>query len=162
MATKQELEDLQAEVARLQAALLEEQGARSAAEEAARAVAAASPFVDHTVEEQPTGKTVPVEVCLNPGARKESEHRFHTVEMPTYFYTIQLPAAAGLSLSTNGVEYYHGQTYEFDPIMLAEMKSRVARCWDHEKSIHGDNENAYRKPMNKSLISAAAAARRGH
>lgn len=162
MATKQELEELQSEVARLQAALLEEQGARSAAEEAARAVAAASPFVHASVEEQPTGKTIEVEVCLNPAARKESDHRYKKVEMPTYFYTVQLPAAAGLSLSTNGVEYYHGQTYEFDPIMLAEIKSRVARCWDHEKSIHGDNENAYRKPLNKSLISAAAAARRGH
>ena len=162
MATKQELEDLQAEVARLQAALLEEKGARSVAEESAKAVAAASPYIHSSVEEEPTGKTIAVEVCLNPWARKESEHRYETVQMPTYFYTIQLPAAAGMSLSTNGVEYYHGETYEFDPIMLAEIKSRVARCWDHEKSIHGDNENAYRKPLNKSLISAAAAARRGH
>lgn len=162
MATKQEIEDLQAEVARLQAALLEEKGARSAAEEAAKAAAVASPFVHDNVEEQATGRTVPVEVCLNPGARKESEHKYKTVDMPTYFYTVQLPPAAGMSLSTNGIEYYHGETYEFDPVMLAEIKSRVARCWDHEKSIHGDNENAYRKPLNKSLMSAAAAARRGH
>jgi len=162
MATQKEIQELQDEVARLQAALLEEQGARSAAEEAARATAAASPYIHATAEEEPTGRTIKMEVCLNPAVRDASKLKYHEVEVPTYFYTIQLPAAAGLSLSTNGVEYYHGQTYEFDPLMLAEMKSRVARCWDHEKSIHGDNENAYRKPMNKSLISAAAAARRGH
>jgi hypothetical protein len=27
----------------------------------------------------------------------------------------------------------------------------VARCWDHEKSIHGNDENAYRKPTNRHL-----------
>jgi hypothetical protein len=63
-------------------------------------------------------------------------------------YTINLPAGAGNCLYTNGIEYYHGETYEFDAEILSEMKSRVARCWDHEKSIHGENENAYRRPTN--------------
>jgi hypothetical protein len=42
---------------------------------------------------------------------------------------------------------------------LVDLKSRVARCWEHEKSIHGDNENAYRRPTQNALISAAARAR---
>lgn len=160
MATKQELDELQAEVARLQAALLEEQSARSDAEEKARIASQAGFFVGGS-EEQPTGNTIPVKVCINPTERNHDKLKYKEVELPTYFYTIDLPAGAGLSLSTNGVEYYHGQAYEVDQFTLADLKSRVARCWDHEKSIHGDNENAYRKPLNKALISQAAANRRG-
>jgi hypothetical protein len=90
--------------------------------------------------------------------------KFKNIEYPTFYYNIQLPAGAsgsnGSCLSTNGVEYHHGQTYEFDEVTLAEMKSRVAKCWDHEKSIHGENENAYRRPSNNRLISPQAAQRR--
>jgi hypothetical protein len=82
--------------------------------------------------------------------------------MPTWFYTINLPVGAGPKLTTNGVDYFHGQTVEVTPDVLSDLKSRVARCWDHEKSIGGGNENAYRQHTNTSLISAQAAARRGH
>jgi hypothetical protein len=88
---------------------------------------------------------------LNPGEKDVKKYKYKKVKVPTYYYNIQLPAGAGICLWTNGVEYYHGETYEFDPNTLAEMKSRVARCWEHEKSIHGDNENAYRKPTNHTL-----------
>jgi hypothetical protein len=142
---KMTIEELQAEVERLQGELGTSEKKRTEAEEMAMAVAQASPFMSNT-EEQPTGNTVKVLVCLNPWERDEKKQKSKTVELPTYFYAINLPAGAGTHLATNGIEYYHGQTYEFDPTTLAEMKSRVARCWDHEKSIHGGDENAYRKP----------------
>lgn len=146
--TDEQLKELQAQIKDLQGALESESVKRTAAEEHASAMSKASQFVSGaTSEEFPTGNTVPVEVCLNPWEKNEKKQKFHTVDMPTFKYTIILPAGAGNNLSTNGVEYFHGQTYEFDPIILAEMKSRVARCWDHEKSIHGDNENSYRKPL---------------
>lgn len=150
MAKQEDIDKLTAEVARLQEALAAEKQAKTEAEEAYFAAAQAGPFVGNT-EEQPTGRTVKMSICLNPAARTEKEHKYKEVDVPTYYYTIQLPTGAGVSLSTNGMEYFHGETYEFDPYMLAEMKSRVARCWDHEKSIHGDNENAYRRPMNHVL-----------
>lgn len=161
MATQKELDSLQEEIERLKGALESERKSRTEAEEMAMAVAQASPFIGSN-DEQPSGNTVKINICLNPAERDERKLKWKEVEMPTYFYAIQLPAGAGMSLSTNGVELYHGQTYEFDPIMLAEVKSRVARCWDHEKSIHGDNENAYRRPVNAHLISKAAAARGAH
>lgn len=143
--TEEELKVMMAEVARLKAALGESEQKRTEAEDNALAMAQASAFSGNT-EEQPTGNTVDVEVCLNPAERDEKKLKFKTVKMPTFFYQIQLPTAAGLDLTTNGVAYYHGQTYEFDLMGLQDIKSRVARCWDHEKSIHGNNENAYRKP----------------
>jgi len=141
--------DLQEQIAKLQAELGVSNQKLTEAQEMAHAMSSASQFIAHTAEEQATGKTTTVRVLLNPTESKPKMQKWKDVEYPTYFYTIDLPPAAGLFLSTNGTQYYHGETYEFDPIMLAEMKSRVARCWDHEKSIHGDNENAYRKPTNK-------------
>src|ERR1035437_1206897 len=133
--------ELLAEIARLKTALGESENARGQAEAMALTAAQATPFSGRS-EERPTGKTVKIKVCTNPNERDAKNHKFVDIEYPTYFYTIQLPAGAGLDLKTNGMEYYHGETYEFDPMTLADMKSRVARCWDHEKSIHGDNENA--------------------
>ena len=146
-----DIKELQAEIERLKAELGVEKEQRTAAEEMAHAMSEASAYSGSNVEEQATGKTRSVEVCTNPWERDIKKHKYKTIKMPTYYYNIQLPPAAGLSLSTNGIEYYHGETYEFVLPELAEMKSRVARCWDHEKSIHGDNENAYKKPTHKVL-----------
>lgn len=158
---KQSMEELQEQIAALQAELTASNAKRSAAEQLAHAMTEASQFVGNSFDEQPTGNTIFVEVCTNPTERNVKKQVFKEIEYPTYFYNIQLPAGAGLCLSTNGVDYYHGQTYEFDSITLAEMKSRVARCWDHEKMVHGDNENAYRRPTNQHLMTKAAQARSG-
>ena len=149
--TEEELAAMRAEVARLTAALGESESKRGEAE----AMSAAMAFSGDT-DEQPTGRTVEVEVCANPWERDEKKQKFVKVKEPTFMYTIQLPAGAGVDLTTNGMPYYHGQTYEFDRFTLADIKSRVARCWDHEKSIHGGNENAYRKPTNRHLASQRA------
>ena len=150
--------DLLAQIAELKAKLDESEKAKTEAQEMASSIAAASSFIGNS-EEQPTGNTVLINVCLNPGEKDERKQKFKDVEFPTFYYTIDIPAGAGTNLMTNGLAYYHGQTYEVDQATLVDLKSRVARCWDHEKSIHSENENAYRKPTNKHLISPAAAAR---
>lgn len=161
MATKQTVEELQAQVESLQKKLDVETKARTSAEEMAMSVAQAGQYIGHT-EEQPSGNTVKINKCANPWVKDEKEQKWVEIDVPTYFYNIQLPAGAGVSLSTNGVEYYHGQTYEVDMYTLADLKSRVARCWEHEKQIHSDNENAYRKPTNTHLMTAAARNRGAH
>lgn len=123
----------------------------------AKAMALVGSYSEPTGSERPTGRTVKVEVCINPTERNPKKLEFKTVEYPTYYYTINIPAGAGLDLSTNGAPYYHGETYEFDPMQLADMKSRVARCWDHERTIHSENENAYRKPTHVHLVGRRAA-----
>jgi cell division septum initiation protein DivIVA len=150
--------DLLAQIAELKEKLAEAEIAKTEAQEMASSIAAASSFIGNS-EEQPTGNTVLINVCLNPGEKDERKQKFKDVEFPTFYYTIDIPAGAGTNLMTNGLAYYHGQTYEVDQATLVDLKSRVARCWDHEKSIHSENENAYRKPTNTHLISQAAAAR---
>jgi len=150
--------ELLAEIAELKFKLAEAEKAKTEAQEMATSIAAASSFIG-TAEEQPTGNTITLSVCLNPAEKKEEKQKFKDVEVPTYYYTIDIPAGAGTNLMTNGIAYYHGQTYEVDLATLVDLKSRVARCWDHEKSIHSENENAYRKPTNAHLMSKAAAAR---
>jgi hypothetical protein len=142
---KETNEDLLSEIARLKEALGMSEKQRTEAEEMAFAMSQASQFSGSNVAEHATGKTVMVSKCVNPTERNEKKQKWIDVEVPTFSYRIDLPKGAGNNLSTNGVEYYHGQSYALDSDTLAEIKSRVARCWDHEKSIHGDNENAYRK-----------------
>ena len=139
--SEQDIENLMAEVAELKAQLEVEKTGRTAAEEMAHKLAQFS----SNGSEQPTGKTLKVKVCANPEERDVKKQVWKEIEFPTYAYRIDIPAGSGISLNTNGREYYHGETYEFTERGLADIKSRVARCWDHEKSIHGDNENAYRQ-----------------
>ena len=125
--------DLEAEIAKLR-------------EQLALVKTAPIPVVSAFVEERATGETVSMKLCANPWVKDEKKQNWVDAEVPTFDYTVTLPKGAGTHLSTNGIEYYHGQTYRVDQYQLVELKSRVARCWDHEKMIHGDNENAYRKP----------------
>lgn len=150
--------DLLAEIAELKAQLQESEKAKTEAQEMATSIAAASSFMG-TAEEQPTGNTIILNVCLNPGEKQESKQKFKDVEVPTFYYTVDLPIGCGTNLMTNGIAYYHGQTYEVDQATLVDLKSRVAQCWHHEKAIHSENENAYRKPTNVHLASKAAIAR---
>jgi len=141
-------EQLQKEIDELRAKLGESEKARKDAED----IANIAVLTGTTTEDRPTGKTVKRRECINPWETNPKEYEFKVVERPTYFYTINLPLSAGWSLRTNGaMEYFHGQTYEFDNIELADIKSRVARCWDHEASISGSNENAYRQKTEKHL-----------
>ena len=147
--------ELLAEIAELQIKLAHSEQAKTEAQQMATAMAEASAFSGNA-EEQPTGKTVTRKTCLNPAVRDAKEHKWQEVKEPTYYYTVEIPEGAGNNLMTNGMEYFHGQTYEVDRYTLSDLKSRVARTWDHEKSIHSENENAYRKPSAVHLKSKAA------
>ena len=145
------VKDLQSQIADLQAQLLSEKEARSAAEDNAKATADAGIFVNRS-DEQPTGKTIKIQKCSNPWETDERKQILISVDVPTYYYQIELPTGAGISLTTKGQDFMHGETYTVDLYTLIDLKSRVARCWDHEKSIHGDNENAYRRPTNRHFM----------
>lgn len=161
MAEKLDDKTLLAQIAELRAKLEVSEREKTEAQETAAAISQASAFVG-SADEQATGNTIEVEVCANPGQTDTKKQKWTTVKMPTYYYTIDLPAGAGTNLATNGICFYHGQTYEVDHPTLVDLKSRVARCWDHEKAIHSDNANAYRKPTAQHLMSPAAAARVRH
>ena len=147
--------ELQAEIDRLTAALGESERARTEAEMQAL-TNASMVLIAGGADEQPTGKTTKERRCVNPWEKDEDKQSWKVFDVPTYFYAIDLPIGAGTDVATNGTPYYHGQTYEVTHDQLVDLKSRVARCWDHEKSIHGENENAYRKPSAQHLVSAAA------
>lgn len=150
-------QELLAQIAELQKKLGHAEGERDSAQEQAKALAEASVFFgSNGAEEQPTGRTITKSVCANPGVTKESKQVWKDVEVPTFYYTIDLPPGAGTELLTNGVPFYHGETYEVDQETLVDLKSRVARTWDHERAIHSDNANAYRKQTKVHLKSAAA------
>jgi hypothetical protein len=155
------LDELQTEIERLKAALDDSNSKKTQAEEMAKMMAEMNPLVSSTSEEQPTGRTVDMSICANPAERDVAKHKYKMIKVPTYYYNIQLPSGSGICLTTNGVEYYHGETYEFTEFELACIKDRVARCWGHEKSVHGENENAYKKPTNMHLMTPAARARMG-
>ena len=130
------IKELQQQVADLQAKLLDANSRTELAEAVARA--AASP-------DAATGRSIKVSRCLNPTETDKKLQSWEEVDVPTFMYRVELPTGAGVHLTRNGVQYYHGQEYELDYYTLVDVKSMVARTWDHERSIHGDNENAYRK-----------------
>lgn len=66
-------------------------------------------------------------------------------------YLIDLPPHAGEGLRINGHMLYHGQTYTLTKPNLLSVKDNVQRAWDHEKSLHDDNENIYR-PMTERVL----------
>jgi hypothetical protein len=138
--SEKEIQELLAQMEALKAELETEKTARSAAEKMAHTMAAFG-----SSEEQATGKTLKVNVCVNPEERDVKKQTWKEIDFPLYAYRIDIPAGFGIELKTNGRSYYHGETYEFTARGLSDIKSRIARCWDHEKSIHGDNVNAYRR-----------------
>lgn len=110
-------------------------------------------------EEQPTGRTVEVEICSNPWVNDIKLQKFTKVKLPTFMFTINLPEGAGTHLATNGFPYYHGETYEIDSQTLTDIKSRVARCWDHEKSIHTPTNKQFNSYIDGRMKSAHAVAK---
>ena len=153
---KPTVEQLAAELAEMRKKLGLAEKERDAAREEAHAMAEASAFMGNGAEEVPTGRTRKMSVCVNPGEPDAKKHKFVEVDEPLFAYTIDLPLGAGTELITNGVPYYHGQTYEVDIHTLRDLKSRVARTWDHERAIHSEKESPYRKPTQIHLKSKAA------
>lgn len=76
----------------------------------------------------------------DPGKRK-----LVPTEVEIWSYRIDLPPSGGYGAKLNGVDYFHGETYEVDTDTLRVLKDIVHRCWQHEANIRGSNENFYRK-----------------
>jgi hypothetical protein len=162
MAENKSIKELQDEILKLQGELKEERSEKDDLEKLVYESGRSSQFLSDTSEEKATGKFITIEKCTNPWVKKKSEQIWEEEKVPTFFFTIDLPPGAGSELSTNGLQFYHGETYELSYYTLVDIKSRIARCWDHEKSIHGENENVYRKKTNTAFISAEARNRGAH
>lgn len=136
-----ELEKLRAEVKRLEGLLAV---ANTENEDSARRAM----FFKDVNEEVPTGSTVKVMVARKPWAKKEDEQDLREVEIPTFLYKIDMPPVGGVQIMVNGEALYHGQTYTLDLHQLRMVKEIVHRLRDHEATIHGTDENAYRPKVN--------------
>lgn len=137
---------------------------RSDAEAAALAAAEAQGMLmQRQIQEVATGKTVKVKrasgyevVGHKDDGREILKPVWKTVELPTYFYKIDMPAVGGWDLKINGQSLFHGTVYEFDIDTLRSVKEIVYRTWDHERSIHGSDENAYRPQQQPTLTQGRA------
>lgn len=152
-----------AEIERLKGRLGDEVQKRTEAEAAALAAAEAqSGMMQSQIQEVATGKTVRVTRCTGyevkgykDDGREILKPKWGPVDLPTYFYKVELAPNGGMDFKINGTPLYHGATYEFDIDTLRTVKEICARGWDHERNIMGSNENAYR-PQKNPIISARA------
>jgi len=118
-------------------------------------------LMQRDIEAVPTGKKVKVERLDHYDTVGYENNRpvrkpvFKTVEVPTYFYKVDLPPCGGIDIKTNGISYYHGVVYEFTDDVLRDVRERVYRCWQHDAAIHGSDENFYRKPKMQRLSARA-------
>lgn len=158
---------LNAEIERLTKQLAEKDGALETARKEATNAQALASLQQREIEEVPTGKTIKVPRCVKyktagyrDDGRPVREPVFEEVEVPTYFYRIDLPPSGGTGIKINGEEFMHGQTYTFDLDLLRAIKDIVHRSWAHEQQIKGSNENFYRKPSHTVLRGNARAGAR--
>lgn len=169
--------DILARVKELEAQLAEALGQRDEAQQKLVEQAAAQGSLMQTdVEEIPTGKTVPLRMLDtsyvdesggarpgykvvgyrdDAGGRPILQPVFKTVQVPTFYYKIDMPPCGGEALKINGIAFYHGTVVEVDLHLLRSIKEIVYRCWDHDRQIHGTDENAYR-PKQRPTVSARA------
>jgi hypothetical protein len=157
------LEALQAKVKDLERKLASEKKLRTAAEEAALQQAEAQSMFS-TAEEVPTGTTRKIRVLdtkkgeggyktvgWKEDGRPIQRPIFKEISVPLYYLMVTLPPCGGDHITTNGMEFYHGATYKFDMRTIRDVKERIFRCWDHDRQIHGNDENAYRRKQ-KPLV----------
>ena len=76
-------------------------------------------------------------------------------EVEVFHYRIDLPASGGMSIRINGLDHFHGEVYKFTADQLRSVKEMVHRAWVQEGIIKGNNENAYRRPLETRIGSRA-------
>lgn len=154
-----DMKKLLAEIATLKEQLDLSEQQRSAAEKAALAAAEAQGMLmQRDIQEVLTGKKVKVKravgyevVSYKDDGREIIKPKWKEVLLPTYFYKIDMPPVGGFDLKINEQSFFHGTVYEVDIDTLRTMKEIVARTWEHDRSIHGSDENFYRKEQAPTL-----------
>lgn len=155
----EDLATLRAQIAELNAKLDSERAKRGAAEAAAISAAEAHAFfIPGEIQEIPTGQMVKVKRASGYEVKGYKENGqdilrpiWTVIEIPTYKYRINLPPSGGEDFKINGIAYYHGSDYVFDADTLRTVKEIIHRCWAHDATINGSNENAYRPKQNNRL-----------
>jgi hypothetical protein len=161
-ASPQDVKSLLAQIEGLQAQLAESEEKRTVAQQAAlEAAQAQGMLMQREIHEVPSGKKISVPhlkrykvVGHKDDGREILKPVFQQVEVETYYYKIDLPPCGGTHMTVNGNELYHGVVVECDVDSLRSIKDMVFRCWKHDAEIHGSDENAYRKPTNRTLSGA--------
>lgn len=156
-----DVEVLRARVAELTAAL---DAQRSDAEKNARSAAEAESFMQRERAEVPSGTFRTVERCArDPKGRLMYKHVGYSegrsvrepvmeeVEVPEYWYKIDMPPVGGTDLKINGVPMEQGALVKLTLDELSSVKEMIYRLWQHEHNISGSNENFYRKPVQRQL-----------
>lgn len=146
------------QIADLEAKLAVAEKGRTDAEKEALALVEAQSALGSFDQERPTGKKIKIrrlkemkEVGYRDDGRPILKPIFENADVPTFFYKINLPPVGGDGLKVNGLLLAHNATYEFDLHSLRSVKEMVYRIWDHERNIHGSDENAYRPHQNNVL-----------
>ena len=132
-ADEETTEQLKARIARLEAALAHSDTSRAKAEEDASRLSAqaqSSMFTSNVTERF---------------SRKSAAGK------DMWWYRVDLAPCGGIDIRINGMQYVHGETYEFDTDTLRSIKEIVSRTWGHEANIHGENENAYKRAQDRVL-----------
>ena len=150
---------MQRRIADLEAQLAASESKRTEAERVALAAAESQgALMQRDIQEVPTGKKVKVErlkhykvVGHKDDGREILKPVMQTVELPTFFYKIDMPPCGGTDLKLNGIPFYHGAVYEVDIDTLRAVKDIVFRTWKHDSDIHGSDENFYRKQSRPTL-----------
>lgn len=140
----EQIEALRLQLAQLQTALADSKIV--AAELSSRAA-----YFAGRNEEVPSGRTTTVMRCKNPWEKKEEKQKWEEVEVPTFLYTIDMKPVGGTDLKLDGIEKYHGQTYEMTLDTLRTVKEIVFRLDAHEASIHGDDEDVFRPRISTQI-----------
>jgi hypothetical protein len=114
-------------------------------------------------QEQPTGEKRKIKVFshnkllrYNDNGTEVTRPVFKTEDVDTFFLKIDLPPCGDTHLSINGENFYHGAVYEFDIHTLRTVKDLVFRCWAHDRSIHPNDENFYRRDPSWAARNARA------
>lgn len=161
------LDRLLKEISDLKGQLAISEASRSEAEKAALAAAEAQGgLLQSEILEVPTGKRVKVDrlasykvVGHKDNGQEILRPVFKKVELPTFYYKVDMPPVGGLFCSVNGTNFYQGTVYEFDIDTLRTVKEMVFRLWAHDRSIHPNDENFYRKDANWQMRNQRAMSR---